>query len=37
MQIKQDPVTGLWARSDGAVLLPPTSKYSNSKKKSKRS
>ena len=23
MQIKQDPVTGLWCRSDGAVLMPP--------------
>lgn len=23
MQIKQDPVTGLWARSDGAVCMPP--------------
>lgn len=23
MKIKQDPVTGLWAREDGAVLLPP--------------
>ena len=23
MQIKQDPVTGLWARQDGAVLMPP--------------
>lgn len=32
MQIKQDPVTGLWARSDGAVLLPPTSKHSHFKK-----
>lgn len=32
MQIKQDPITKLWARSDGAILLPPTSKYSNFKK-----
>lgn len=24
MQIKQDPITSLWARSDGAVLLPPS-------------
>lgn len=23
MKIKQDPITGLWAREDGAVLLPP--------------
>jgi len=23
MKIKQDPVTGLWCRSDGAVLMPP--------------
>ena len=24
MQIKLDPVTGLWCRSDGAVLMPPS-------------
>lgn len=24
MVIKQDPVTGLWAREDGAVLMPPS-------------
>lgn len=24
MQIKQDPVTGLWCREDGAILMPPT-------------
>ena len=24
MKIKQDPVTGLWARADGAILLPPS-------------
>lgn len=24
MQIKQDPVTGLWAREDGAILMPPS-------------
>ena len=23
MKIKQDPVTGLWCREDGAILLPP--------------
>lgn len=32
MQIKQDPVTCLWVRQDGAILMPPTSKYSNFKK-----
>ena len=32
MQIKQDPITGLWAREDGAILLPPTSKYTKFKK-----
>lgn len=24
MKIKQDPVTGLWCREDGAVLMPPS-------------
>ena len=24
MQIKQDPITGLWCREDGAVLMPPS-------------
>lgn len=24
MKVKQDPITGLWCREDGAVLLPPT-------------
>lgn len=24
MKIKQDPITGLWCREDGAVLMPPT-------------
>lgn len=27
MLIKQDPVTGLWARSDGAILMPPGGNY----------
>lgn len=31
MKIRQDPVTGLWCREDGAILMPPT-KYSRFKK-----
>ena len=27
MKIKQDPVTGLWAREDGAILMPPCRKF----------
>ena len=27
MQIKQDPITGLWCRSDGAVLMPPCRRF----------
>lgn len=27
MQIKQDPITKLWCREDGAVLVPPSRKF----------